>query len=57
MLAVTDKNTAMFFAWLAIVLVASVGYGYMELVVQQDFVVYTTEESLPSYIVSSSDAQ
>lgn len=53
----TDKNTATFFAWLGILLALSVAYGYVKLMVQQDFVVYTSEESVPTYIVSSSDAQ
>ncbi|HEY4522709.1 MAG TPA: hypothetical protein VJH91_03715 [Candidatus Paceibacterota bacterium] len=54
---IADKNTGTFFAWFAIFLVASLGYGYMELMVQQDFVIYTSEETVPTYIVSSSDAE
>lgn len=55
----TDRNThtPAFFAWLSIVLLVSVGYGYAKLMVQQDFVIYTSEENVPSYIVSSSDAE
>lgn len=52
-----DKNTGTFFAWLAVFLIASVGYGYLKLVVQKDFTIYTSEETVPTYIVSSSDAK
>jgi len=57
MLTTTNKNTAAFFAWLGIFLVVSLGYGYAKLIVQQDFVIYTSEETVPTYIVSSSDAE
>ena len=53
----TNRNTPMFFAWLGIFLVVSLGYGYAKLIVQQDFVIYTSEEAVPTYIVSSSDAE
>ena len=57
MLTTTDKHTATFFAWLAVFLLASLSYGYVELVVRQHFVIYTSEETVPTYIVSSSDAE
>lgn len=52
-----DRQSITFFAWLGILLLVSLVYGYVKLVAHQDFAIYTDEAEIPSYIISSADAQ